>query len=66
MSVNRYNIRINKDQVTETTINIPINLVSIPVDQSELIESKFVEKELEKAVNEIIDYENVRLFLGYC
>lgn len=61
MSVNRYNIRINKDQVTETTINIPINLVSIPVDQSELIESKFVEKELEKAVNEIIDYENVRL-----
>lgn len=60
MSVNRYNIRIN-NQFSATTINIPINLVATPVDQSELIESQFVEKEVDKAVNTIIDYERVRL-----
>jgi hypothetical protein len=60
MFVNRYTLKINST-TSASTINIPINLEATPVDQSELIEREFVDKELEKAVNQIIDYESVRL-----
>ena len=60
MFVNRYNFKLNTE-TTATTINIPISLEATPVDQSELIESEFVEKEIEKSVNPIIDYESIRL-----
>lgn len=43
-----------------TTFMIPIDLESYPVDQSEIIETDFVQKEMIKAVNPIIDYEMVR------
>ena len=59
MTAKRYTIRVNSE-TTGTTINIPINLKFTPVDQSELIEKEFVEKETEKAINPIIDWEKAR------
>jgi len=61
MSVNRYNIRIPESSAsTATTINIPINLEFQMVDQADIIEREFVDVELEKAINPIIDYEKTR------
>lgn len=57
--VNRYEIKLNQS-VTGYTINIPINLEFTPIDQSELIESEFVSKEIENSINPIVDYEIVR------
>jgi hypothetical protein len=45
---------------TATTVNIPLNLVFDMVGQEEIIERQFVDKEIEKIVNPIIDYEKVR------
>ena len=42
-------------------INIPISLDFKPIDQAEVVESDFVAKEMEDAVNPIIDYEKIRL-----
>jgi hypothetical protein len=45
---------------TATTINIPINIDYQIIDNSELIETVFVEDETQKAVNKILDYDKVR------
>jgi hypothetical protein len=45
----------------EATLNIPINMGYQLVDQADIIETKFVKKEIENEINEIIDYEKVRL-----
>lgn len=45
---------------TATTINLPITMEYQLVDQSELIDRVFVDVEVEKAINPIIDYEKVR------
>lgn len=60
--MNRYEININSvnSASTATTINIPINLEFQLVDQAELIEDKFVNIEIEKAINPILDYEKAR------
>jgi len=42
------------------TINIPIKLEFTPTDNSELIQEKFVNDELFKAINPIDDYKKVR------
>lgn len=61
MSVKRFDIRIPQSSATTaTTINIPINLEFQMVDQADIIEREFVEVELEKAVNPIVDYEKGR------
>lgn len=57
MRVNDYKITINNGN---TFINIPINLTFQPVDQAEVVEMDFVNKELENAINPIIDYEKAR------
>lgn len=46
--------------ITATTINIPITMEYQIVDQSELIERVFVNTEIEKAINPILDYEKTR------
>jgi hypothetical protein len=51
--------------ITATTINIPINLEYQIVDNSELVEKVFVETEIEKSVNKILDYEKVRFIPVY-
>lgn len=57
----KYQIKIPATGVTATTINIPINLEPYIVDQSELINTKFIDVEVEKSINPIFDYEKVRL-----
>jgi len=41
------------------TINIPLRLDFFPVDNAELIEDKFVDDEIEKSINPIIDYKKI-------
>lgn len=48
-----------------TTINIPIVMTPQMTDQSELIKTKFVDVEVEKAINPILDYEKARFFPIY-
>lgn len=62
MFVNKYQINLSTIATGETStyINIPINMEFQLVDQSELIERVFVETEVEKAINPILDYEKVR------
>jgi hypothetical protein len=62
MFVNRYVINSNTlpTGTTDTYINIPINMTFQVVDQAELVERVFVQTEVEKAINPILDYEKVR------
>ena len=45
---------------TATTINIPINISYQLADNAELIEKDFVDVEVAKSINPILDYEKVR------
>lgn len=56
----KINLPIIEIGTTATTVNVPINLEYQLVDQSELIETVFVDTETEKAINPIYDYEKVR------
>lgn len=74
MFVNRYRINLNTQNriVKESgprpvtikpsgaTINIPIDLNYQLVDQSDIIEREFVEKEVENSINPTFDYEKAR------
>lgn len=54
----KYTIKRNsKDQF----INIPLSLTQGNSGQDDMIEHEFVEKEVEKAINGIVDYERLRL-----
>ncbi len=56
-----YNLRLNKgESTTASTINIPINMEYRMMDSTDLIKTKFVDVEVEKSINEIVDYETVR------
>jgi len=46
--------------VTELLIKIPISTSFSPVDQSDIIERKFVETGIRGSINKIVDYERVR------
>ena len=59
MFVNRITLPINTS-TSATTINIPISLQSYPVDQSELIKTKFVDVKVKESINPIVDYEEAR------
>ena len=57
----KYTIRLSElSGVTDTFLNIPINLTPQITDQSELVDRKFVDVEVEKAINPIQDYEKAR------
>jgi len=57
----KYTLKLSElTGVTDTFINIPINLKPQMVDQSELVDRKFVSVEVEKAINPVQDYEKVR------
>lgn len=62
MFVNQYQINLStlSSATTATTINIPINMEYQIVDQSEIIERVFVDIEVERAINPIVDYEKTR------
>jgi hypothetical protein len=57
----KYKIRIpTTSGSTGSHINIPISMENQMVDQGEIIERKFVDVEVEKSINPIIDYEKVK------
>jgi hypothetical protein len=59
---NTFKINLNTiGTATTLTLNIPMSLETQNVDQGELVERVFVDVEMQKAVNPIIDYEKVRL-----
>jgi hypothetical protein len=61
MNVNKFKIPLSLFKgVSATTINFAIQMEYQIVDNSELIEKEFVEVEVEKAVNAILDYDRTR------
>lgn len=62
MITNKYQINLSTldPKASASTINIQISSDHQLVDQSEIIEEVFVKKEIEKAINPILDYEKVR------
>jgi hypothetical protein len=60
MNVNNYIIRQPQIDSTGTTINIPIGQNPWLAGQEEIIDTKFVDVEVENAINDIFDYEKVR------
>lgn len=57
----KYQIRISDlTGITETMINIPVNLTPQMTDQAELVKRKFIDVEVEKSINPILDYEKAR------
>lgn len=56
----KYQINTGQLSATATTINIPLNLDYQLVDAAELVETKFVDVEIQTAINPILDYEKVR------
>ena len=62
----KYQIRLSDlSGVTDTFINIPITMTPQMTDQSELVDRKFVDVEVEKAINPIQDYEKARFIPAY-
>ena len=59
MFVNRRKIRLDT-LTTATTIDIPLTIDAIPSDNTDLVNNRFVDGEVQKAVNPIIDYKKVR------
>ena len=57
MFVNKYNIVFNS---TGTTISVPITMDYQLVDQDDIIKTKFVDVEIKKNTNSILDYDKVR------
>jgi hypothetical protein len=61
MSVNSYKINFNElGNLTGSTINIPLNMEYQLVDQNDIIETKFVDYEIKKNINPILDYDKSR------
>jgi len=61
MFVNKYKITYNTiGNQNDSSISIPITLDYQLVDQDEIIQTKFVDVEIKKNTNEILDYDKVR------
>jgi hypothetical protein len=57
----KYKIKIpTASGVTHSHLNIPITMENQMVDQADIIKTKFVDVEVEKSINPIIDYEKVQ------
>jgi len=60
MFVSRKKIRLDSVTGDSYNLNIPIKFNASPLDNEDLVKTTFVEKEVEKAINNIIDYKKVR------
>ena len=61
MYVNKYKIRLpHLSGTSELNISVPFSQTPWLLDQTDIIDTKFVDIEVEDAVNQIFDYENVR------
>jgi len=63
--VNKIQIRLDAIRTSASTISIPFGLDFFPIDNTELQETEFVEKEKEKAVNPIFDQEKYPFYPTY-
>jgi hypothetical protein len=61
----KINISTLPTGTTATTINIPVNLEYQLIDNSELINTVFVDVETKKAINPIVDFEKARFLPSY-
>ena len=64
MSVSKVQIPLRDINISGTSINIPLFLSFMPVDNTELIETKFIDDEVDKVINPIIDYQKLRFHLA--
>jgi len=62
MNVNNFKIPLRDINISGTSVNIPVMLSFTPVDNSELIETKFIDDEVNKTINPIIDHKKIRFF----
>lgn len=60
----KYKLRVDQVINSGSTINIPINMTFSTIDQAEVIEKDFINIEVEKAINPIIDHEKARFVLA--
>ena len=61
MFANKLQINLNTlSATTGTTINIPFTMEFQSIDNSDIIKTLFVDTEVKKAINPIIDYEKIR------
>jgi len=66
MDVNRYIIRQPVlSTTTATTINLPVSQTLALAGQQEIIDTKFIDVEVEKSINTLFDYETVRFTPQY-
>lgn len=67
MSVNKYTVNLSQfqkegdDPITGSTIVLPLGTNFQLVDQDEIVQTKFVEAEIDKAINPILDYDKIKL-----
>ncbi len=59
MIVDRKKILLGKIGISGTSINIPLGTNFFPMDNTELIQDKFVDDEKEKSINPPIDYKKI-------
>ena len=62
MNVNDFKIPLRDINISGTSVNIPVMLSFTPVDNSELIETKFIDDEVNKTINPTVDHKKVRFF----
>ena len=60
MNVKQYTIRRPETSAEATYINVPFGQAPWLVDQRDIIDTKFVDIEVENSINAIFDYEKVR------
>ena len=66
MLINRQKIRLDTiNSISGTTIDIPLVIDFFPVDNSEVIENDFVDTEVQKAINPIVDNDKIRFLPSY-
>jgi len=64
MTVNKIHIPLRDINISGTSVNIPLFLSFMPIDNTELIETKFIDDEVEKSINPIIDYKKLQFHLA--
>lgn len=67
MSVNKYTINFSQlqkegdDPITGSTIMLPLGTNFQLVDQGEIVQTKFVDVEINNSINPILDYDKIKL-----
>lgn len=66
MLINRQKIRLDSiNSISGATIDIPLSIEFFPVDNSEVIETEFVDTEVQKVINPIVDNDKIRFIPSY-